>query len=96
MRLVDSWSYNNERKILAAITDTNALLLNVDNEIYPTAAVPYFIAFSQDAEYVYFSYSYMLGRFPYRDLKDLYQLAEEILGGKTLSEENRVKYYIDS
>jgi len=96
MRLVYSWSYNSERKILAAITDTNALLLNVDKEIYPTAEVPYFFTFSQDNKYVFFSDSYKLGRFPYRELSDLYRLADEVLGDKTLSEENRIKYYIDS
>lgn len=95
MRPVSSWSYNSDRKILAAVTDTGALFLNVAEEIYPTADVPYFIAFSQNSDYVYFADPYMLGRFPYRELKDLYDLSDKVLGGRSLSEENRIKYYIE-
>jgi len=89
------WSYDSERKILAVISYANALLLNVDDGIYPTAEVPYFLAFSQDSKYVYVYDSYTLARFPNRDLKDLYQIAGDLLGDRTLSEENRMKFYID-
>lgn len=92
---VNRWSYDSEHKILAVISDTNTLLLNVDGGIYPTAEIPYFLAFSQDLKYVYINDSYSLVRFPYCGLKDLYKIAGEILGDRTLSEENRMKYYID-
>lgn len=92
---VNSWSYDSERKILAAISDANTLLLNVNDGIYPMAEIPYFLAFSQDAKYAYVYDSYMLVRFPYRELKDLYQIAGEVLGSRTLTEESRIKYYID-
>ncbi len=96
MREITHWIYNSDHKIIAAVSDAKALFLNVDKEIYPMAEVPYFAAFSQDAEYVFIADRYMFGRIPYRELDDLYRLADEVLGDKTLSEENRIKYYIDS
>lgn len=92
---VRRWSYDSERRILAVVADPDTLLLSVDGGIHPTADVPDFLTFSPDAQYVYVYDSYMLGRFPNRGLKDLYKLAGDILGDRTLSEENRIKYYID-
>ena len=92
---VKRWSYDSERKILAAVSYSGTLLLNVDEGLHPTAEVPYFVASSRDGQYVYVYDSYSLVRFPYRGLKDLLKIAGNILGDRTLSEESRMKYYID-
>ena len=92
---VKLWSYDSTLQTLTAVSDINSLILDISDGIYPTAEIPYFVAFSQDMKYVYVFDSYTLGRFPNRGLKDLYTIAGDILVDRTLSEENRMKYYID-
>lgn len=93
---ISQWEFNSDRNLLTALSNIEAIVFSVEEGIYPVAIVPYFVGFDKDAKYVYCMDPFDFGRFPYRELKDLYQMAEDVLGGKPLSEENRIKYYIDN
>lgn len=93
---ISRWETNSDHNLLTAISDEEAIIFSVKDGIYPVANVPDFVGFDKDAKYVYIKDTIDFGRFPYRELKDLYQMAEDVLGGKTLSAENRIKYYMDS
>lgn len=93
---ISRWEINSDRNLFLAVSTAETIIFSVKDGIYPVAVIPYFVGFDKDAKYVYIKDNFGFGRFPYRELKDLYQMAEDVLGGKNLSAENRIKYYIDS
>ncbi len=92
---VEKWALCPKREVLAAVSVDKALLFGIRDGIHPLAEVPGFTSFSSDGSSVYVIDYEMLYRFPYRELGDLVRIAKEELGGRELSEESRIKYYLD-
>ena len=93
---ITDWIRCPERKTLAVISDNgDAILLSTDETIQPIAYLRGFCGFLDRGEGLVVLHNNQIGWFPYRDLKDLLLFADDVLKGETLSEANRVKYYID-
>ncbi len=93
---VERWVRCPEREVLAAVSGRKAILFGIGEGIHPLAEVPEFESFSADGAEVFILDIDILYRFPYRELEDLVRIAKEILGDRELSEESRIKYYLDS
>ena len=92
---VEKWALCPEREVMAAVSSDKTLLIGIKDGIHSLAEIPGYSFFSSDGASVYVFFYDILYRFPYRDLEDLVRIAKKELGDRELSEESRIKFYID-